>query len=301
MSQHSVDICICTFRRAFLAETLKSVAGLDAREIAIRVVVSDNDEIPSAQALVERVADGFPFPITYLHSPAANISIARNACLDAATAEFVAFVDDDEIVSPGWLRALLDTAEASKAGVVLGPVRAIYGQSAPRWLVEGDFHSTGPVHVDGAIRTGYTCNVLMRWQAPLSGLRFDLALGKSGGEDTDFFYRYSDTGGKIAFAGDAWVEEPVPANRAAMNWLLSRRLRSGQTHGMRLRGTATSGIGAAGVAASKALYCLAMAAATAYSPTRWRKNLLRGVLHLGVIGGLYGAAQPALYGQNKPS
>lgn len=301
MSQHSVDICICTFRRAFLAETLKSVAGLDAQGLTIRVVVSDNDETPSAQGLVERVAVDFPFPVTYLHSPAANISIARNACLDAATAEFVAFVDDDEIVSPGWLRALLDTAEASKAGVVLGPVRAIYGQSAPRWLVEGDFHSTGPVLVDGAIRTGYTCNVLMRWQAPLSGLRFDLALGKSGGEDTDFFYRYSDTGGKIAFAGDAWVEEPVPANRAAMNWLLSRRLRSGQTHGMRLRGTAGLGIGAASIAASKALYCLAMAAATAYSPTRWRKNLLRGVLHLGVIGGLYGAAQPALYGQNKPS
>lgn len=297
----SVDICICTFRRPYLAETLKSVAALAADSISIRVVISDNDETPSARALVDGLATAFPFPITYLHSPAANISIARNACLEAATAEFVAFVDDDEVVSTGWLRALLAKAEETGAGVVLGPVRAIYAPTAPEWLVEGDFHSTLPVHVGGAIRTGYTCNVLMRWQAPLSEQRFDLALGKSGGEDTDFFYRFSDAGGEIAFAPDAWVEEPVPTNRAAFNWLLSRRLRSGQTHGMRLRERTRFAVGAAGIAAGKAIACLGMAVMTAYSPTQWRKNLLRGVLHLGVIGGLYGAAQPALYGQQKPN
>ena len=301
MNQHNVDICVCTFRRAFLAETLASIARLDARWISIRVVISDNDDTPSARGLVEDIAASFPFPITYLHSPAANISIARNACLDAATAEFIAFVDDDELVSTAWLRRLLDKAEQTGANVVLGPVRAIYPPSAARWLVEGDFHSTLPVHVGGMIRTGYTCNVLMRWRLPLSQQRFDLALGKSGGEDTDFFYRYSDAGGEIAFAPDAWVEEPVPTNRAAMNWLLSRRLRSGQTHGVRLRDSTRFAITAAGVAAGKAVACLGMAAITAYSPTRCSKNLLRGVLHLGVIGGLYGAAQPALYGQQKPN
>ncbi|UJW87432.1 glycosyltransferase family 2 protein [Devosia sp. SL43] len=301
MNRHSVDICVCTFRRAYLAETLASIARLDARDIAIRVVISDNDHTPSARALVESVAAGFPFPITYLHSPAANISIARNACLDAATADFIAFVDDDEVVSPLWLQHLLAKATETGAGVVLGPVRAVYSPSAPRWLTEGDFHSTLPVQVGGTIRTGYTCNVLMRWQMPLSAQRFDLSLGKSGGEDTDFFYRYSDAGGAIAFAPEAWIDEPVPTNRAAMNWLLSRRLRSGQTHGARLRAKTRFAIPAACIAAAKAAACLGMAVVSAYSPIGWRKNLLRGVLHLGVIGGLYGAAQPALYGQQRPS
>jgi len=299
MSRHSVDICICTFRRPFLAETLASIAAIDADDIAVRVVISDNDHAPSARPLVDGIAPTFPFPITYLHSPAANISIARNACLDAARAEFVAFVDDDEVVSPQWLRRLLDKADESGAGVVLGPVRAVYPPSAPRWLVEGDFHSTLPVHVGGTIRTGYTCNVLMRWQGPLSAHRFDLALGKSGGEDTDFFYRYSDEGGTIAFAPEALIEEPVPANRAEMGWLVTRRLRSGQTHGARLRARTRFAIPAAVLAASKAAACLGMALVSAPSPAGWRRNLLRGALHLGVIGGLYGAAQPSLYGQ-KP-
>jgi hypothetical protein len=32
----------------------------------------------------------------YVHAPARNISIARNACLDAADAPLIAFIDDDE-------------------------------------------------------------------------------------------------------------------------------------------------------------------------------------------------------------
>ena len=292
----SIDICICTFRRPHLAETLASLAALDIGVNSVRVIVSDNDTTPSAQPRVAAIASTFRFPITYLHSPAANISIARNACLNAVTADYLAFIDDDETVSPRWLTALLAAAETSKADAVLGPVQAVYGDASPTWMVAGDFHSTLPVVVDGAIRTGYTCNVLIRWTQPFQALRFDLALGKSGGEDTDFFYRLGDLGGTIVQAPDALVYEPVPASRAAMGWLVNRRLRAGQSHGMRLAATSASRLPAAGIAATKASYCLAMTGLTAYSPIRWRKNLLRAVLHMGVVGGIYGAPQAALYG-----
>ena len=235
MERTSIDICICTFRRPYLAETLKSVANLEIENARVRVIISDNDATPSARALVDEIAQKFPFPITYLHSPAANISIARNACLDAVTADYLAFIDDDEVVSTLWLRQLLETAEDTSADAVLGPVKAIYAPTSPSWMVKGDFHSTAPVVVDGAIRTGYTCNVLMRWAFPIKALRFDLALGKSGGEDTDFFYRLSDLGGTIAQSPSAVVYEPVPESRARMDWLVNRRLRAGQTHGMRLK------------------------------------------------------------------
>ncbi|KKB12934.1 glycosyl transferase family A [Devosia geojensis] len=298
----SVDICICTFRRPHLAETLASIAALQVGETDVRVIVSDNDETPSARPLVERIAQTFPFPIIYLHSPAANISIARNACLDEASAEFIAFVDDDETVSRVWLEKLLEAAEASGAAAVLGPVRAVYSPASPGWLVEGDFHSTLPVIVNGAIRTGYTCNVLIRWSAPANILRFDPALGRSGGEDTDFFYRLSDLGGAIVEAPGAIVYEPVPANRAGMGWLVSRRLRAGQTHGMRLKAVAGGpNLKDAGVAAAKAGYCIVMTAATAFSPVHWRRNLLRAVLHMGVISGIFGARQAVHYGEVKPS
>ena len=297
MSAPSVDICICTYRRPYLEQTLASVAAIATNGARIRVIVSDNDTTPSAGSMVAALAADFPFPIHYVHSPASNISIARNACLDAAEADFIAFVDDDELVTEYWLTALLEAAEAEKADVVLGPVEAIYGDDAPQWMVKGDFHSTMPVYVDGQIRTGYTCNALIRWVAPFKSLRFDLALGRSGGEDTQFFYALSGMGGSIAFAPDALVTEIVPPNRAAMGWLVQRRFRAGQTHGTHLSRGLASNVKAAAIAGSKAAFCGGMTLLTLFSPSRWRKNLLRGALHVGVIGGIFGAKQANLYGQ----
>ena len=293
----SVDICICTYRRTFLAQTLGSIAALNHGGHAIRIIIADNDAVASARDLVESMRETVTFPIIYVHAPAANICIARNACLDQADADFVAFVDDDEVVTPGWIAALVERAEATGAAAVLGPVRAVYGPDAPAWMVEGDFHSTRPVFVGDAIRTGYTCNVLIRWSAPYSGLRFDLTLGKTGGEDTAFFYQLTALGGTIAYAENALVEEPVPADRASMHWLVRRRLRFGQTHGMLQAGSRARALA---IVAAKIGYCGAMAALTAFSPVLRRRNWLRAVLHVGVAGGLLGVRQAAHYGQPAP-
>ena len=96
---------------------------------------------------------------------------------------------------------------------------------------EGDFHSTLPVWVGDEIRTGYTCNVLLRLASPhVAGRRFNLALGRTGGEDTEFFSHMHADGGKIAFAERAYVYEPVTESRADLGWLAKRRFRFGQTH-----------------------------------------------------------------------
>lgn len=294
----SVDICICTFQRPFLAQTLASIARLAHGGHMLRVIIADNDHEPSARRLVDDLRAQFPFPITYIHAPAANICIARNACLDHADADFVAFVDDDETVTLAWITALVDRAQASGAAAVLGPVRAIYGSEAPRWMVEGDFHSTLPVFVGGTIRTGYTCNVLIRWSARWRGLRFDLALGQSGGEDTAFFYRLTELGGSIDYAPQAVIEEPVPVERATMPWLVRRRLRFGQTHGMLQAGPRAKALA---IVVAKIGYCGAMTALTAFSPVLRRRNWLRAVLHVGVAGGILGVRQAVHYGQPTPS
>jgi len=296
----SVDICVCTFRRPFLAETLRSIANLRPSGLAVRVIVADNDAVPSAQPLVELMGRRMPFPLLYLHAPMSNISVARNACLDAATADFVAFVDDDETVSESWLAELVHTAATTDADVVLGPVEAEYDTAGPRWLAGGDFHSTAPVRVNGEILTGYTCNVLICRRGPIVAQRFDLTLGQSGGEDTDYFYRLHELGARIAEAPAAFVREPVPPSRATLGWLLRRRFRSGQTHGARLRRTSRQPWAAPVASASaKILYCAAMTVATMLSPVGWRRNLLRSALHVGTLAGLAGARQAALYGDGN--
>src|SRR6185369_10246555 len=171
--------------------------------------------------------------LAYHHVPGSNISLARNACLDACETQWLAFIDDDETATAGWLQHLIDVARKTpNVAAVFGPMRAIYGTTAPIWLKDGDFHSTTIVFVNNEIRTGYTTNTLINLGHPAArGKRFNLALGKSGGEDTDLFDRIYQDGGRFAFSADALVEEILPVERQSLSWFLQRRFRSGQTHG----------------------------------------------------------------------
>lgn len=296
----SIDICVCTFRRVELADTLRSLAAMELPQgYRIGIVVADNDEVPSASKLVAELAQELPLPIRYVHCPARNISIARNACLDASSAEFAAFIDDDEKATGSWLTRLVETAQATCADVVLGPVKARYGPGAPGWMQLGDFHSTYPVFVGGEIRTGYTCNALLRMSSPsIAGRRFSLARGQSGGEDTEFFDQVFGAGGRLAYASEAWVEEPVPQARASFGWLTRRRFRVGQTHG-RLLGLKRPRMGLVGElvrASAKASYCFAAAGLALFQPVSRNRSLLRGVMHMGVLSGLVGVRELRLYG-----
>ncbi|WJH41031.1 glycosyltransferase [Aliirhizobium terrae] len=295
-----IDIGICTFRRPALKETLESLFKLTVPANAeVRLIVADNDAQPSAKDLVDSMAARSPFPIRYVHCPKSNISIARNACLTACEADFLAYIDDDETATPGWLAALVEKARETGAEAVLGPVKALYSEASAGWMRSGDFHSTMPVWVNGRIITGYTCNTLLDMRSPLvAGRRFALALGQSGGEDTHFFSQLTESGGRIEFAEGALVLEPVPASRASFTWLAKRRFRSGQTHG-RIVAANNSGakrIPKALIAAAKAGYCGAVAAVFALMPVQRNRYALRGALHVGAVMGMLGVREIRQYG-----
>lgn len=299
-----VDIGICTFRRPEVTDALMSLAGMIVPEgVTVRVVVADNDRTPSAAGRVDALRDGYPFEIAYVHCPASNISIARNACLDNSAGDFLAFIDDDETVSVRWLPELLDTAERTLADVVLGPVRAGYLDDAPGWMREGDFHSTHPVWVGDQIVTGYTCNALMRRSsAAFAGRRFKQELGRTGGEDTEFFSKMHQAGATFAFAANAWVFETVPAERARFSWLARRRFRSGQTHGRLLaeNGTGLSRLKDLAIATTKIIYCLIVCGIFLFLPAKRNRSALRAALHAGAVSGLLGRREIEIYGAREP-
>lgn len=296
----SVDVCICTYRRASLTDTLQSLVDQGRQAgVSMRVVVADNDESACGKPGIEQAAMALGLPLQYLHAPARSISIARNACLDCAQGDWIAFIDDDEIARPGWLTAMLEVAQSSEFDAVLGPVSALYAPDAPSWMREGDFHSTRPVLRRGQIETGYSGNVLIR-RAFLArtGLRFDLQFGRTGGEDVDFFYRFRDLGGRIGFAPHAFVDEPVPAARAKIGWLLRRSFRAGQTHGTRLcrrAGTPAERLRDMAAAMLKAAACAVGAGVMLWRPSSRYRYVTRGVLHLGVAARVIGLREIQSY------
>ena len=280
-----VDVCVCTFRRPQIVATLESIAEQDLEAgHTVRVIVVDNDMEPTARDTVQNWATEHNFDVRYIHAPGRNISIARNACLDYAEGDWIAFLDDDETASPRWLSELI--SKTSGADVVFGPVRAVYQSRAPSWVRAADFHSTRVVYRNGRIDTGYAGNVLMNRRAvEATNIRFDLHCGVSGGEDTLFFGRLAAAGLRLVEAPEALASEPVPEGRTSLRWLARRYWRSGQSHAAMILTNvdATISLSRALLSAGKTGVCLAGAATTAFwSAIGWRRWLLRGFLHCGM-------------------
>jgi succinoglycan biosynthesis protein ExoM len=293
----TIDVCICTYRRPAVVDTLAAVAAQDARQsIALRVIVADNAPDVEARASICAMAEALRLDLLYVQAPEKNISIARNACLAAAQADWIAFVDDDELPSPRWLSELIAEAQRGGWDAVLGPVQAIYPERSPAWLRSCDLHSARPVWVRGRIETGYTGNVLLRRALiERADLAFQTELGRSGGEDIDFFYRLRDAGGRIGFARAALVHEPVPFERTNLGYLLRRNFRRGQTHARRLRRRSPlrSSMAHLPLAVAKVLL-LGLAACRPDTAAR-NRYLARAALHCGVVARLTGVAEIKLY------
>jgi succinoglycan biosynthesis protein ExoM len=282
-----IDVCICTFRRLDALRTaLGSVAAQQLPDkFRIRIVVVDNDHTPSARSVVEQAARETGADIAYVHAPAHNISLARNAALEAARADWIAFMDDDGTAPPDWLAGLLDAARRAEADVVFGPCAAVYPPNTPEWIVRGDFHSTR-IHRPGAISTGHTGNALIRARHPgLAATRFDLARGRTGGEDTDFFHRLHRAGARMTYAEGAVVQDVISPDRVNLGWLVTRWFRSGQTHASLHPAPVFTpeGFARALAALCKALLCGVCALAVAPWPVLRARWLLRGALHAGAF------------------
>lgn len=282
MLMEVVDVGICTYRRASLSRAIQSLGELDHRgSVRVRLIVADNDDAPSARTLAEEAAAKANLELVFVHAPARNISIARNAVLDCARAEWLAFIDDDEEVAPDWLACLMRGRK--DADIIFGPVRARYRPDAPRLIREADLHTTAPSRPQ-ALLTGYAGNVLMRLEAlQREGLRFSSRFG-AGGEDTVFFYKARQKGLRLGYVPDAIIHEDVPAVRESLGWLWQRRLSAGQAFGYclhRLSGQTPLAIGSS--SAIKALIFSFVTFATLVRPRVALKNASRLGFHLGVL------------------
>lgn len=292
-----IDVCICTFRRPFVIETLKSIEAAAVPEGAeLRVIVIDNDDSPTAKERVSETGAKMARPVHYKHAPGANISIARNAGLDAADGDWVAFLDDDEVVEPDWLTALVARQKETNADAVFGHSRANYGSDAPAWIIKGDFHSQFAAPRGNEVETGHTCNALLRWgDAPWRAERFALERGRSGGEDTEFFFRLRQMGARYAIADDSIVSEDVPPARLTLGWLLRRRFRIGQSYAASAHGLPAKAK-LLMLAAAKSAYSFLRAGLAFGAQDRRAFWLMRGTMHAGVCAGCLNLRQRALYG-----
>lgn len=229
----SVAICALTLHRPIgLTSLLDGLARLDVPSDAeISVIIVDNDAEGSAVAVVDAWRDRMPWPLHLVVEPRRGIPFGRNAAVAAAhDADFLAFIDDDEVPDPGWLRELLAMQRAKGADVVTGPVLPRFESSPPSWVTEGGFFNRLRFEDGERLTWATTSSVLIATRVlPAGSPAFNEAMAFTGGSDTHFFMRGEDLGWKMVWADRAVVTELIPTSRVTTRWLLSRQYRRGIT------------------------------------------------------------------------
>jgi succinoglycan biosynthesis protein ExoM len=198
----------------------------------IEIIVADDDPSLSAQEVVRDLATTALIPVRYVECAARNISICRNTCLKNSKGDWIAFIDDDQVAEPTWLQRMLSAADEFGADAVKSYVRGVCPLATPDWIRAGapytyDYGETGT-----EIRFAHTCGILFRRDFPgARELLFDATLGRTGGEDSEFFLRFRELGGKIISCRSAVASEIVSMERVTPRYLQRRCRRHGHIQG----------------------------------------------------------------------
>lgn len=228
-----ISVCMCTYKRDTLDKTLRSLCSQKLpADCSLEIIIVDNDVAESGREICEKYKQNQgAVAISYYVNGERNLSAVRNSTIENAKGELIAFIDDDEWAELNWITALYDAMDRYTADAVFGKVVVHYPESTPGWIAEGDMFGKDN-HATGAIlKKGATSNAMLKahW-VKKEGLRFDPEFGKSGGEDTDFFHRIFNAGGKLVFDNAAVVSETVEEHRLNLGYLKKQNVRIGQTH-----------------------------------------------------------------------
>jgi GT2 family glycosyltransferase len=99
-----VTVAVCTHDRTYdLKLCLESLEQLDYPALDVLVI----DNAPPTNSTSELLAVSYPH-FRYVREPQQGLDWARNLAINEALGEIIAFTDDDTIVDPGWVRALVD-------------------------------------------------------------------------------------------------------------------------------------------------------------------------------------------------
>ncbi len=175
-------VAVPTFRRpatlaGLLARLPERVAEVEGARV--EVLVPDNDPAGSARQVVRDA----PLPVRYVVEPRPGIAAVRDRALDeAADADLLAFLDDDERPRERWLAALVGTwRDTGRPAAVMGRVISVFAHEPDPWLLATGVFRRRPRPTGLEIPVAASGNLLLDLRQVRSlGTRFDVTLGLAG-------------------------------------------------------------------------------------------------------------------------
>jgi glycosyltransferase involved in cell wall biosynthesis len=228
----ALSVVVCTHNRSqSLLETLESLARADVPErTVVEFLVVDNVSTDDTRTRVHEFIGRGNGRFRHVYEPRKGKGFALNRGIEEARGEIIAFTDDDAIVDPGWIRAMVEVFRGSDADCVGGRVRPLWLGERPAWLTDRLLnvlavadHGDAPYRlVQGeSSRTFLGVNVAFRKDFfRRHGLyRTDLtARGGAGNEDMEMCDRVKKLGASALYSPDAVVSHKVPPDRLSRSY-----------------------------------------------------------------------------------
>jgi succinoglycan biosynthesis protein ExoM len=238
-----ISICICTYRRPELLERLlnilKDIYLVELEQHDIRILIVDNCPNGEVAAVCERVAGAMPLGIDLVEENQRGLSFARSRAVEEALnrrADFIAFLDDDDLPQPDWLFHLIKKQAETQADIVAGVFPPEIIPEWPEWLKKSPLFDE-PKHklktkygAPGDMGIGSTLisrRIIDKLKA--KGPLFSTESGKLGCEDADFFVRAGELEAIFSKADKAIVRRSYHEQRLTLVGLLRDAYRIGNT------------------------------------------------------------------------
>ncbi len=198
-----ISVIIPTYRPDnYIYECLDSVFRQTLDESRYEIIVVLNGDSEPYRSNILRYASLVRRNVTLLYTSVAGVSNARNMGIDAASGRYICFVDDDDILSPGYLEGLYATATSDT--VVVSDVRCFetnttctsrdyLSDAYERLMRKGE--SVGPYYAKELI---CVCWCKMIPVGTIADRRFPV--GFNNGEDMLFMSAISDRIGRVRCA-----------------------------------------------------------------------------------------------------
>ncbi|UPU37089.1 glycoside hydrolase family 99-like domain-containing protein [Geomonas paludis] len=242
-SKIKASVVICTYNRSkLLSESLKALEQQQFEALQYEIVVVDNNSSDDTRAVTEQAAASSEVAITYVFEGRQGLSFARNAGIENAAGEVVAFVDDDIDAEPGWLAAIVAAFADSKVACAGGPIRPVWPSERPEWLTDDWVPYLTINEFDAARKAGSFTWPDTPWGANISfrknvfdsiGL-FPTNLGRIGSsllsnEEVNICKKIAQAGLRIAFAPEAVIHHKIDPHRVTRQWFYHRTYWQGRS------------------------------------------------------------------------
>jgi glycosyltransferase involved in cell wall biosynthesis len=235
MSDIQISAIICTHNREMLLnQAIESLLSQDFLG-QFEVIVVDNASTDQTRRCIDA---WLPHPrLRYVYEPTLGLSVARNTGAAVARGAILAYLDDDAMAGPNWLKTLYAAFQADEALAIAGgkiTLRWPIGVVAPLWLSTNLTGSLGafdlgdrPCTIKRAGHTPRGANYAVR-ALFLQGVGgFNVNLGRVGNnllsnEEVYLTEQALRLGWRVSYVPDAQVSHYVAPERLYRRWFLKR-------------------------------------------------------------------------------